>query len=215
MNSTDAAGRFRYAAFISYVHGQQRLMDQFISQLSEALKSELEPYFEDPIYIDQERHKPGDRFNPKIAEALCHSTCMVLVYVPKYENHEYTRREWRGMEELQTKRYMAVKKHRPTSGLIIPVILRGRLESLPVALRDHIHVCDFSKYKTSDQPLVENEQYIDQIKEMAEFIWERHKELESVVDEVIGSCDGFVLPDDVQMAQTQVAQPFPGRQPGR
>ena len=44
-----------HACFISYCDAQGYLMKRFVDELKAALKSSLEPYFDDQVYADEER----------------------------------------------------------------------------------------------------------------------------------------------------------------
>jgi hypothetical protein len=61
----------KYSCFISYAHGQEELMRTFVDELKDALKSSLEPYLDEEVYIDEERLRPGFRFNEALARAIC------------------------------------------------------------------------------------------------------------------------------------------------
>ena len=49
----------RYSCFISYCHGEGELMRRFIEDLTTALKSYLDPFFDEQIYIDEKRLQPA------------------------------------------------------------------------------------------------------------------------------------------------------------
>src|SRR6267143_1162323 len=98
----------RNSCFISFRHGQQPLTQRFVSDLYEGLKAELEALLgrEIGIFIDQERLGGGDFFNEAIAEHLCESACLVMVYTPPYfdREHTYCAREYKGMIEIEKTR---------------------------------------------------------------------------------------------------------------
>src|SRR5713101_965974 len=117
---------FKYACFISYCHGQYDLVKGFMDQLKAALKSELEPLLDEQVYIDEERLKPGYSYNEELAKAICQSVCMIVVYSPKYERHEYCVREFEGMEQLEKqRRHLLGAAGDDARGFIIPIVLRG------------------------------------------------------------------------------------------
>ena len=62
---------FDYACFISHVHASEALMKEFIEDLFDALKSSLEPYKREAVFLDEARLRPGFRFNEALAEAMC------------------------------------------------------------------------------------------------------------------------------------------------
>ncbi len=129
----------KHACFISYRHGQYHLMKRFISDLDEALSSELEAYFppQAVIFKDTERLATGEYLDERIARAICESACLIAVYTPSYlhPEHPYCAREFRAMEQLEQRRFEAVSTKSDKSGsLIIPIVYRG-WNSVPEELR--------------------------------------------------------------------------------
>src|SRR5690349_8199636 len=98
---------FKYSCFVSYCHGKEDLVKTFIRELKTALKQYLDAYLDEEVYIDEDRLQGGDFYNEKLAEAICQSVCMIVVYTPKYERHPYCLREYAAMEELELKRLQA------------------------------------------------------------------------------------------------------------
>jgi hypothetical protein len=201
---------FDYACFISHVHASEALMKEFIEDLYDALQSSLEPYKRDAVFLDEARLRPGFRFNEALAEAMCASACWVLVYVPSYGSQEYCLREYEAMSLLESRRRAAwTGKLQPKQGMIIPVILRGRDNALPEALRSQIQYLDFRGFTTASPRILRNRTYTAQIDELAEYmhgIFELGRELRD-------DCSKFRMPDPP--AESPFAppaqQPFPGR----
>lgn len=200
---------FKYACFISYCHGNAGLINNFVPQFVEALKAELEAYLDIEVFIDRERMKPGYRFNEKLAEAICQSVCMIVVYFPRYDEHSYCLREYTAMEILEGKRLGAQPSN---EGLIIPIILRGKVEDLPPKLKDHIHCADFSYYTTASKEISKDEESVEKIRVIAEYIKAQRDRLK---DAVCDDCNTFQLPDDSKVTwkkATTVSTPdFPMR----
>jgi hypothetical protein len=136
---------FKYACFVSYCHGQYELMTAFIDQLKAALDAYLDPLLDEQVYIDTQRLKPGYRYDEALAEAICQSVCMVVVYSPKYERHEYCVREYEAMVKLEAARKTMLGPAGRGRGFIIPVILRGG-DDVPPRIREHVHCADFSRF---------------------------------------------------------------------
>ena len=67
---------FKYACFVSYCHGQYALVKGFIDQFKTALKAELEPFLDEEVFIDEDRLKPGFKYDEALAQAICQSACM-------------------------------------------------------------------------------------------------------------------------------------------
>ena len=80
----------KYACFISYRHGQRKLAERIINDLTEALASELEAWLEEEMYVDRERLKGGDFYNEALAKALCESVCMIMIFTPTYFSADHT-----------------------------------------------------------------------------------------------------------------------------
>ncbi len=172
-------------------------MAPFIEELKKALDCYLDPYFDETVYIDQERLKPGYRFNEALAKALCESLCMVVVYVPKYEKHGYCLREFAAMEYLEDKRRKAMgSSTNPERGMIIPVILRGDWATLPDKIKSKRHCADFSKYTTVTPKFLTNHEYVDKIQQIVQAICELHQDIASTGVDVWTGCDEFRLPDN-------------------
>lgn len=186
----------QYSCFISYCHGEGELMRRFIEDLTTALKSYLEPFFDEKIYIDEERLEPGYFYNETLATALCQSVCMIVVYVPKYERHSYCLREFEAMERIELRRKQVTKLGRD-KGMIIPIILRG---SPPEKIRSRRQMIDFSKYTTVSPKISRNKAYVEKIDKAAKSIYALFQELKSGGQDVCSNCDEFALPteQDVQ-----------------
>jgi hypothetical protein len=119
------ADSFKYACFVSYCHGQYELMTSFIDQLKSALDAYLDPLLDEGVFIDTGRLLPGYKYNETLAQAICQSVCMVVVYSPKYERHDYCVREYEAMVKLEGSRRALLGAAGQGRGFIIPVILRG------------------------------------------------------------------------------------------
>ena len=164
------------ACFISYCHGEGRLMNRFVEEFKEALSSSIEPYLDIKIFIDHERLGPGYRYNDALAQAICESLCMVSIVVPKYFKHDYCLQEVVTMEKIQKIRTKKIGQPAlENRGLIIPVVLRGEVENLPEKMKKHIHCCNFSKFNTSSPKICETGSFVDKIDEIAKYIYELHE----------------------------------------
>jgi hypothetical protein len=189
----------RYSCFISYCHGEGELMRRFINDLTAALKSYLDPFFDEEIYIDENRLEPGYMYNEALATALCESVCMVVVYAPKYERHAYCRREFEAMERIESRRKQMARVSRE-KGMIIPVILRGA--PVPDKLKGRRQLLDFSKYTTVSPKISRNRKYVDDIDKVAQSIYAVYQELKKSEQDVCSQCNEFSLPPE------QEAQPW-------
>lgn len=208
----------KYSCFISYCHGQHELMQQFIKELTEALKSYIEPYLVEPVYIDEDRLKPGYLFNEALAEALCQSVCMIVVYSPTYEDRPYCLREYAAMEELQAKRSkMMGRMTGRERGMIIPIVFRGE-EFIPAKLKSLIHYADFSKFTLAETGIKNSPPYIKQIEDIAKYIRQLYNDLKGLGADPCQDCASFVIPDEAILKSWRVEElspAFPLETPGR
>jgi hypothetical protein len=205
-----------YACFISYCHGQHELLRSFIEQLKNALKNELEPLMDEEVFIDEERLLPGYRFNEELAQAICQSVCMIVVYCPKYERHPYCLREFEGMRLVQAKRRALLgSKSFKTRDMIIPIVFRG---DPPSEIKDNVHYCDFTKFTLADLDINKNSEYVKQIQRVARVIYDHYRSFEDAGVDVCGGCDKFQLPPEDKVVPwrpggQKPSTPFPGREP--
>jgi hypothetical protein len=210
---------FQYACFISYCHGQADFTRRFIEELADALKAYLDPYLDEQVYIDQDRLQPGYKFNEALAEAICRSVCMVVVYSPRYEDHAYCMREYAAMEKIEQARFALLGQQLDrTKGMIVPVVLRGE-EDLPSKLKSHIHYADFSKYTLADQSIKTNPAYIAKVEAIAKHIYKLYRDFKNVAQDPCADCAQFEIPLESQLISwraegTPAESPFPLRQEG-
>jgi hypothetical protein len=186
---------FKHPCFISYVRGEHDLIRSFLDQLTKALNSSLEPYpFQEGPYIDREIEY-GEYFDQKLADAICRSVCMIVIYFPKYGVHEYCLREFEAMRVLEKQRLPLLGANGNGRGLIIPILLRGKVEDLPKEIRDHIHCCDFSKFTTATGDISKDDEYVARIERIASYIDELRRDFTALDEDICGSCNSFRLPD--------------------
>jgi hypothetical protein len=184
---------FKYACFVSYCHGQYELMTSFIDQLKSALDAYLDPLLDEQVFIDRERLLPGYRYNEALAEAICQSVSMVVVYSPKYERHEYCVREYEAMAKLEETRRALLGAKGRGRGFIIPVVLRGG-DNIPQRIRQHVHWTDFSKFTLATPRLASNPEYIAKVEQIAHTIHELYLAFGEIGANPCTGCDTFSLP---------------------
>jgi len=207
----------KYTCFISYPDLDEPDLLLFVEQLKNALTSELKYQLDKAVevYVDKKKITPGMLFNPAIAAALCQSLCMVVVYMPPYETHQYCLREFAAMEKLEKQRKDLMKRaDLNDKGMIIPIILRKRkkdLKDLPKQISGERQVFDLSQFALQAESLKRDKIYADEIRKIAEYI----AEVQGIVDEaqadLCGGCDGFVLPaeDEVKPWREKPPALFP------
>lgn len=189
-------------------------MTRFVEEFKQALSSSIEPYMDIEPFIDYEQLGPGYRYNDALAQAICESICMVSIVVPKYFKRGYCIQELVTMEKIQKIRTNKIGQHAlENRGLIIPIVLRGKVENLPEKMKKHIHCCDFSKFKTSSPKICETDPFVDKIDKIAEYIFDLH-ELFMKDDSLVNfSCERFKFAkvnETWQLKDTTPLSPFHG-----
>jgi len=210
----------RYSCFISYRHGQRKLAERIINDLTEALASELEVWVnnDEEVYVDRDRLKGGDFYNESLAEALCESVCMIMIFTPNYFSPEHTfcAREYKAMEKLEEQRFQAMGGRAENKrGLIIPIVFRGE-ECLPKEIKERRQYYNFDEFLLSDTEIFRHPQYAPKIREIAEIIGNHYRRLRPVLQDPKHDCKKFTLPSEDEIKQwLESAQgatsPFPGR----
>lgn len=192
---------FQYACFVSYRHLEHNpLAERFIDDLSTALQSELGVWMEEQLFVDSARMRGGTFFNPALADALCRSVCMLVVYTPTYFslNHVYCAREYRAMEKLEAMRLARLQAQRQCEGLIIPVILRGA-EYLPPAIRDRRQYYSFERFSLRSRKIARDAQFEQYVREIAKSIHTRKIVLAPLADEFTCDCHNFAFPTEEEV----------------
>lgn len=207
----------KYACFISYSHVQSKILDSFISQLQEALTNELSLHIKNAkISIDRTLLQPGSLFNEALAQAICNSACMIVVYSPVYDSHAYCRQEIEGMKLLEQRRRILLKDKWPQDrGMIIPIILRGDLQNLPEDIEAYRQYCsDFRDFNLGDPHICKNKKYRDPIKDITKFIYENFSIFEKADIDPCGICDRFRLPpiNEISLWRPKPWDNFPSRE---
>lgn len=117
-----------HACFISYRHpavaGSRE--EKLIRHVVKAIADHVQMYtHEHQVYFDDKRLVPGYQYDERLAEAICRSACMVVVYWPSYLESDYCRKELRAMLEIEEQRRRRLGDALHGCRLFIPVILRG------------------------------------------------------------------------------------------
>jgi len=183
----------RYGCFLSYAHGQHAYMSKFKNDLIEALKCYLEPYFdtEKELFVDSEQLGGGDDLDQRIAEAMCESACMIMIYTPKYEAHGYTRREFAAMQLIESERQLW---YRLPSHLIIPVVMTRHPNGLPPQITGPGLYVDFSRYTLASGDFKTNPDFLPDIQKIVQRIVSHYHCLKNCTPPE-HDCRRFVLPD--------------------
>lgn len=192
----------KYSCFISYPHPQEEgneILKKFMEQLKKDLRAALGLYFKDKgVYMD-DLHSAGDDFENRIAEAICQSICMIVVFAPIYTESLYCLREFCAMENVEEKRKqkLGIKFDRKKR-MIIPIILRGNPDDLPHKIKN-IHYYDFSQFTLESLKISKKNKAL--IENIAKVIHEHYKNIKDIYrdethDETNDECKTFLLPSE-------------------
>lgn len=209
----------RYSCFISYPHGQGELIKAFIERLKTELQNRTDFYLTYPPFHDENRLKAGYQFNEALAEAICESVCMIVVYMPKYEKSEYCLREYAAMEHLeQIRQRLLGSRLSPRFGMIIPIVLRSVEEpngqaNLPKWMTESRHYCNFSRYATGTDDIFGNPDNVNEIEDIARVINDLYMALAELDADPCDECRDFKLPaaEHVKPRLVKPKWTFPGR----
>lgn len=187
---------FKYCCFLSYRHGD-KTMATFAGQIVDALADELSMLLDDynalPIFKDDRSIEVSDKVDPAIAEALCQSVCMVLIYTPNYLSEEkpYCASELEAILRLEKERIEKLTGESTKLGLLITVILRGDQKDLPQLLKNRQHE-DFSAFALHTTEIRRNKKFSPQIQKIAKKIKEHAASFDTKQDWCSG-CENFKL----------------------
>ena len=194
---------FLHPCFISYTTGQYDLMSKAVRDLHDALRNELDALVKKDIYFAEERLEAGNIPEKQMAQALCGSVCLVMLYTPRYFDDEdvWCTREFCGMEALEDQRFKTLGIERTSAnGLIIPVILRG-FDRLPKKIKEERHCYIFdSTYTTASGPISQSPDHMKDIVRMAKYIADRCLELKSSPG-LFSECAEYELPTEEEAAK--------------
>jgi len=199
---------FEWACFISYPHVAGDMVKGFAEQLYHALENEIGAYFDhQPVFIDKLRLKPGFEWERELAKALCKSVCMIVVYVPTYQDKIYCLREFLAMESIVNKRRKMLGQNYPGSHrMIIPFLLRGDPNDLPPKIKT-IQYCDFTKFTTATSDMTKLTEFTEAIKSIVEEIYKVYEEIKNLDVE---DCDSFEAPSEKEVKQLWTRSPKRG-----
>lgn len=207
---------FEYCCFVSYPHGQDNVLVPFVKSFVEGLETEISALTRRGVFFDINFLKPGDRVDERIGTSLCKSACMIVIYTPVYfdRDHIYCAREFKAMQDLEEERLGLLGRRE--QGLIIPIVLRGP-KYFPEKLKNERFYRDFSAIEFNHESETIRTKYSKEIKEIAEYIFDRCNQLKGIEAKLPNSCENYTLPSEdaakkfVEEESLEVASHFPGR----
>lgn len=184
------------ACFISYPHSRQGQSNQnFVKQLVKSLQHSIGYEVVEGIYLDSARLEPGYIWNDALAQAICESACMIVLYTPLYPMSDYCLREFVAMEQIEEERKELLgNKYDRIKRMIIPLVIPG-FSPLPEKITN-IQYEDVSSFKL--KPIDTNKykkarELIEKISEQILYNLEITKEIND--HEKLSECDKFKVPD--------------------
>jgi hypothetical protein len=181
--------------FISYPHIDAEFFTDFVEEFQVALQGRIRMLKRDAsVILDIKRLQPGFIFDETISKDICRAVCMVVIYVPAYEESAYCLREFEAMEQLQVKRRGVLNRPELNDkGMIIPIIFRGDDRDLPPRIAGRYQYLNLSKVTPGSGAFMrqKNSQKLDEI---ANRVIALYRAMEMNEPAVCGQCDAFCLP---------------------
>ena len=209
-----------HSCFISYRHpatsdGREA---RLISQVYKAITDHVQIYtHEHQVFFDEKRLVPGYNYDQQLAQAICRSACMVIVYWPSYLESDYCRKEIQAMLDVEKKRRHILGSGLQGYRLFIPVILRGNYNELPSEITENCQYLDYKAQATQPNVNIGDDQDTsEKLYEVAEYIKSLCDKMKEYKDELFGECQDFAFPlppfsEASDPIQPPPQQPFPGR----
>jgi len=192
----------KYSCFISYRHNLGSTHNAFVLQLQEALDNEIQPLIGLKSYLDTDNLTGGDYFEKKLQNALCHSVCLIVVYIPMYFNEDKTfcTREFMAMKRIEKYRFRRLEKKVFDESFIIPIRYRVDPPVVHNGIQDvlfnKMQYYDFSNFSLGEWRISRNSKYMKEISELAQSIHEKYHMLQSINNHLDEICQNFKFPTE-------------------
>lgn len=207
---------FKYSCFISYRHSSNRsLQTKLVKSIHERLEDTLEQHNQ-KVFLDDKSLQKGYNLNDSIADELCRSAFMVLIYTPHYfdENYPWCAREYRAMLQLEKERFQSKYNFDRGFSFIIPIICSdgGPLQS---NLQSNLYY-NWTTHLRKGTKFPKSNQFHQDIVELAEHISKHCEQLDNLKD-FCENCNNFTMPEveeTKKWIRTETGnyhQPFPGQ----
>jgi hypothetical protein len=123
---------FSCSCFISYPHNAGKSVDAFVTRLKEELEDRLGPFVPNVVVKTDHDFLTGADFNKAIAQWICRSACLLVVYMPVYQRKTFCLQEYTAMERLEVERYKALQQDLSAQfGMIVPLVYTGEEHNIP------------------------------------------------------------------------------------
>ncbi len=207
---------FKCSCFISYPHNAGKSVEKFVTRLKVELQDRFAQFVTDPIVTDHDNFTGVD-FHKAIAEKICQSACLLVVYMPVYQRKTFCLREYTAMERIQKTRFEELKNDLSGRfGMILPLVYTGDEAKIPKWVSGKINYKNISEFTISgpegvfDQP--DFKQWLVTIANMVDSLYNTFQEAGA---SPCKSCGQYALPDenDPDVAQklnvpTKPPEPF-------
>jgi TIR domain-containing protein len=188
---------FKCACFISYPHNAGKSVDKFVARLKEELEDRFAQFVTDPVRTDHD-FPTGANFNKAIAQTICESACLLVVYMPVYQRKPFCLQEYAAMEQLQGKRYDALQQDLSAKfGMILPLVYTGEEEKIPEWISKHINYKNISKFTTSDPVTVfDQQEFKEWLVKIANLVDSLYNAFDAAHTNPCQTCGTYALPDE-------------------
>lgn len=206
-----------YPCFISYLHPRDEWTLAVTKQVIGAVRNALGFYTKAPLYLDEDRLKASYNHNEILAEAICESACMVILYYPAYRDSDYCQREMLAMRAIEERRLSLLGRHLHGKRMFAPIMIRGTRQQLPDFVRDDCLALDYSRQALTAEDISSQSEVREKLFGLAEAIADVWNLLRDEPTLRAVDCQGTVMPSLLRTtAQSDIlagapVQPFPGR----
>jgi hypothetical protein len=188
---------FKCSCFISYPHNAGKSVDKFVGRLKEELKDRFAQYVTDPIVTDHD-FPTGVNFHKTIAQKICESACLLVVYMPVYQRKPFCIQEYTAMERLQDARYQALQKDLSGQfGMILPLVYTGEEAKIPTWISQRINYKNISQFTIADPEAVFDQPDFQQwLVTIANMVDSLYNAFQAAPTNPCQSCGTYALPDE-------------------
>jgi hypothetical protein len=188
---------FTCACFISYPHNAGKSVEKFVGRLKEELQDRFAQFVTDPIVTDHD-FPTGADFNKAIAQKICESACLLVVYMPVYQRKPFCLQEYTAMERLQVERYQALQQDLSGQfGMILPLVYTGEENKIPEWIRKKINYMNISKFTIADPIVVFDDPDFQQwLVKIANMVDSLYNAFQASPTNPCQTCGKYALPDE-------------------
>jgi hypothetical protein len=188
---------FKHPCFISYPHNAGKSVDTFVTLLKEELANVFARFVPGKIITDHD-FLTGADFNKAIAQAICESACLLVIYMPVYRRKVFCLQEYTAMEGLQVARYEALQQDLSARfGMILPLVYTGEEDKIPGWISQHINYKNISEFTIAGPEAVFDQRdfkvWLNKIANMVDSLYDAFEELP--VHPCV-TCGDYDLPDE-------------------